>query len=152
MNVLSRKVDKAVMEKKLRFHPCCSSLSLTHLCFSDDLMVIVERTKESVEGALSVFDDFAAWSGLRISLEKSTIYMAGVLDDEKRRILTNFPFEEGELPVRYLGLMTQFMKQQDYQPLVEKIRNMINTWTSRFLSYAGRLQLINSVLMSIVNF
>ena len=41
-------------------------------------MVFVEGTKESVEGAISVFDDYAAWSGLSISLEKSTVYMAGV--------------------------------------------------------------------------
>lgn len=37
-------------------------------------------------------------------------------------------------------------------PLVEKIRGRISSWTSRYLSYAGRLQLISSVLMSIVNF
>lgn len=48
--------------------------------------------------------------------------------------------------------MTQAMKKQDYQPLIEKIRNKISTWTNRFLSYAGRLQSIKAVLMSIVNF
>lgn len=37
-------------------------------------------------------------------------------------------------------------------PLTEKIRSRITTWTSRFLSYAGRLQLIRSEIMSIVNF
>lgn len=154
MNVLSRKIDKAAKEKKFKFHPRCKSLSLTHLCFADDLMVFVEGSKKSVEGALSVFNEFAEWSGLRISLEKSTIYMAGVEEDEKRRILTNFPFEEGALPVRYFGLllMTLSMRKQDYQPLVEKIRNKISTWTCIYLSYAGRLQLINAVLMSIVNF
>jgi len=31
MNVLSRKIDKAVQEKKFKFHPRCKSLSLTHL-------------------------------------------------------------------------------------------------------------------------
>ena len=36
--------------------------------------------------------------------------------------------------------------------MVERIRSKINTWTCRFLSYAGRLQLIKSVLMSIENF
>lgn len=154
MNVLSRKIDKAAKEKKFKFHPRCKSLSLTHLCFADDLMVFVEGSKKSVEGALSVFNEFAEWSGLRISLEKSTIYMAGVEEDVKRRILTNFPFEEGALPVRYFGLllMTLSMRKQDYQPLVEKIRNKISTWTCIYLSYAGRLQLINAVLMSIVNF
>ncbi|CAN7048454.1 unnamed protein product, partial [Brassica rapa subsp. trilocularis] len=56
----------------------------------------------------------------------------------------------GELPVRYLGLplMTKAMRRQDYMTLLEWIRGRICSWTSRFLSYAGRLQLIRSVLMS----
>lgn len=154
MNVLSNKIDKAVEQGKFKFHPQCKELSLTHLCFADDLMVFVEGSKESIEGALSVFDEFAVWSGLCISIEKSTVYMAGVSIEEKGRILANFSFADGDLPVRYLGLplMTQGMKKQDFLPLVKKIRSRINSWTCRFLSYAGRFQLIKSVLMSIVNF
>lgn len=154
MNILSHKIDRAAKERKFTFHPRCKSLALSHLCFADDLMVIVEGTKESIEGALSVFDEFAAWSGFSISIEKSTVYMAGVSSAERSRILVIFSFAEGTLPVRYLGLplMTQVMRRQDYIPLVERVRNKINTWTCRFLSYAGRLQLIKPVLMSIVNF
>ncbi|KAF8116953.1 hypothetical protein N665_0013s0012 [Sinapis alba] len=44
------------------------------------------------------------------------------------------------------------MTRQDYLPLTEKIRTLISTWTSRALSYAGRLQLLKSVIMSTVNF
>ncbi|XP_013739623.2 uncharacterized protein LOC106442489 [Brassica napus] len=101
-------------DKKFALHPGCQSIALTHLCFADDLMVYVEGTKESVEGVLLVFDEFAVWSGLSISLEKSTIYLAGTAEGEKRRILTDFPFAEGELPVRYLGLplLTQAMKNK----------------------------------------
>lgn len=58
MNVLSRKFDQAVTEKKFKFHPGCHKLSLTHLCFADDLMVFVDGTKESIKGALSVFEVF----------------------------------------------------------------------------------------------
>ena len=123
MDILSRKIDKAASEKQFNFHPRCSPLSLTRLCFADDLMVFVEGSKASIEGALAVFGEFAVWSGLKISIEKSTIYMAGVAEEEKRRILLNFPLAEGTLPVRYLGLplMTQVMRKQDYQPVVEKI-------------------------------
>lgn len=80
--------------------------------------------------------------------------MAGVSLEEKSRILMNFPFVDGSLPVRYLGLplMTQVMRKHDYLPLLEKIRNKIGIWTSRFLSYAERLQLIKAILMSIINF
>lgn len=154
MDVLSRKIDRAVAEGKFKFHPGCQKLMITHLCFDDDLMVFVEGSKQSVQGALSVFDEFEKWSGLSISVEKSTIYMAGIPEVEKRSILKNFKFAVGELPVRYLGLplLTQVMKKQDYAPLLEKLRGNISSWTCRFLSYAGRLQLISSVLTSIVNF
>ena len=90
MNVLSLKLDKAMVERKFKVHPGCQNLSLTHLCFADDLMVFVEGSKDSVQGAISVFDEFEVWSGLSISVEKSTIFMAGVSVDEKRSILTNF--------------------------------------------------------------
>lgn len=154
MNVLSQKIDKAVVEKKFAFHPRCKTIALTHLCFADDLMVFVEGSKKSIEGALAVFDEFALWSGLSISIEKSTIFMAEVKSDERRSILSNFPFAEGKLPVKYLGLplMTKAMWKQDYLPLVEKIRSRINIWSCRLLSFAGRLQLIRVVIMSIINF
>ena len=102
MNVLSHKIDKAVHEKKFRFHPGCKALSLTHLCFADDLMVFVEGSKDSVEGALSIFDEFEVWSGLSISLEKSTVYLAGVSDTEKCRIRENFPLVDPKIYTKYL--------------------------------------------------
>lgn len=58
MNVLTLKIDQAAQEKKFRLHPRCQALSLTYLCFADDLMVFVEGSKESIEGALAVFYEF----------------------------------------------------------------------------------------------
>jgi len=154
MNVLSRKIDKAAEDKHIIYHPNCKLLKLTHLCFADDLMVFVRADKKSIEGTLEVFDDFATHSGLKISLEKSTIYMAGVPDIQKEEILQQFPFEYGALPVRYLGLplLTRRMTASDYLPLIEKIRSQINSWTVKALSFAGRLQLIISVIFSLTNF
>ncbi|XP_056862254.1 uncharacterized protein LOC108845088 [Raphanus sativus] len=150
----SVQIDKVMRENRFNLHPKCKALSLTHLCFADDLMVFVEGTKKSIEGALTVFGDFAKWSGLNISIEKSTLFMAGVTDVERSSILRNFPFAEGKLLVRYLGLplMTKVMCKQDYVLLVENVRRNISSWTCRFLTYAGRLQLITAVIMSIVNF
>lgn len=104
MNVLSSRMDKAAMDKCFGYHPLCKRLSLTHLCFADDLLVFVEGLKRFIEGVISFFDGFAVESGLRISLEKSTIYMAGLTQSDKEFILSDFPFEPGALPMRYLGL------------------------------------------------
>lgn len=44
------------------------------------------------------------------------------------------------------------MTRADYEPLIDKIRSRFLSWSSRALSYAGCLQLINSVIVSITNF
>ena len=154
MNVLSKLLDKAASERLIGYHPKCKNVSLAHLCFADDIMVFSDGKKRSVEGTLQVFEEFAKISGLKISLEKSTLYMAGITQENQRAILMNFPFAAGQLPVRYLGLplLTRKMTVADYTPLMEKVRTRMCNWNGRFLSYAGRLQLIQSVIMSLTNF
>lgn len=129
MNILSLKINKAAREKKFKLHHRCKVLSLTHLCIADDLMVFVEGSKVSIKGAISVFEEFAKWSGLNISIKKLTLYVARIEGEESNRILRNFPFAVGTFLVRYLGLplTTKAMGKNDYLPLVERLRSRINT-------------------------
>ncbi|XP_024010162.1 uncharacterized protein LOC112085231 [Eutrema salsugineum] len=154
MNVLSKMLDKAAIEQKFGFHPKCSNISLTHLCFADDLMVFSDGTLRSIQGIFGVFDDFSKRCGLRISVEKSTIFIAGVTDSVRESISQNFPFEFGSLPVRYLGLplLTKQMRSLDYMPLIDRIKGNFNSWNARALSFGGRLQLLSSVVASTLNF
>lgn len=148
MDVLSKMLDKAADARRFGFHPKCKSLGLTHLSFADDLMVLSDGKVRSVEGIVEVFDEFYKHSGLRISMEKSTMYMAGVPQIVRQEIVGKFPFDIGHLQVRYLGLplVTKRLTAGDYAPLIEQIRRRIASWTSRFLSFAGRLNLIHSIL------
>ena len=154
MNVLSKLLDKAAADRLVGYHSRCKNALLTHLCFADDIMVFTDGQKRSVEGVLKVFEKFEKLSGLKISLEKSTLYMAGISANNQNAILENFPFEAGQLPVRYLGLplLTKKMTVADYLSLMEKVRTRMCDWNGRFLSYVGRLQLIKSVIMSLTNF
>ena len=154
MQTLSKLLDKAALEKRIGYHPYCKDLSLTHLCFADDVLVFSDGKKKSIEEILAVFGQFAKMSGLNISLEKSTSYLAGVQAEDSIAILYQFPFEAGTLPVRYLGLplLTKKMTVHDYSRLLSQIRSRISSWTARHLSFAGRLQLIGSVLYSTINF
>ena len=60
-------------------------------------------------------------------------------------------FAKGSFPVKYLGVPLSPWKWNaaDCHGLVDKITKRINYWTTRHLSYAGRIQLINSVLFSL---
>ncbi|KAL9830379.1 putative RNA-directed DNA polymerase [Arabidopsis thaliana] len=154
MDVLSKMLDRAAEEKKFGYHPRCRNFGLTHLSFADDIMVLSDGKVRSVEGIVAVFDAFAKCSGLRISIAKSTLYLAGIPRTSPLHQATRFPFEVGKLPVRYLGLplVTKRLSKADYTPLIEQIRRRIESWTARFLSFAGRLNLISSVLWSVCNF
>lgn len=154
MDVLSKLLDKSAQRNQIGYHPKCKNMGLTHISFADDIMVFTDGSLRSIEGIIEAFDYFAKVSGLKISMEKLTIFYAGISDDEKHVLLNQSDFESGSLPVRYLGLplLTKHMRKSDDEVLIEKIKNLISLWTNRFLSMAGRLQLIGSVLMSIVNF
>lgn len=147
-------LDRAAVQKKFGYHPYCQDLNLTHLSFADDLLIFSDGRKRSVDSILDIFKSFAEASGLHISMEKTTLYLAGFNDTEKQELLSHYTLSHGDLPVRYLGLplLTKQMTAQDYTPLIEKIRARISSWTARFLSFAGRLQLIASVIHSLTNF
>ncbi|GJR66442.1 hypothetical protein Tco_0012507 [Tanacetum coccineum] len=95
-------------------------------------------------------DEFKNASGLVPSLPKSTAYFCNVLNHVKLSILQILPFEEGKLPVKYLGvpLVSSRLMIRDCNELVDKVQLRIQDWKNKSLSIAGRLQLIHSILGS----
>jgi len=93
-------------------------------------------------------------SGLQPNVAKSSIYFAGTSEYIQRDITLLLGFEVGYLPFRYLGLpmTSKRLSQPDWAPLTQKITAKLRHWSSRLLSYAGRLELIKSVLRSIEAF
>lgn len=153
-NVLSKLINRAMVEESIRFHPHCKDVSLSHLSFADDIVVFTDGTAESLQGTLQVFERFAAISGLRINIAKSTVFAAGRGKNELQNAAATVGLSVSALPIKYLGLplTTKIMTRSDYEPLVTKIRSRLLSWMSKALSYAGRLILIKSVIASITNF
>lgn len=50
MQVLSKLLDKAAIEKKIGYHPYCKDINLTHISFADDVLVFSDGKKTSIEG------------------------------------------------------------------------------------------------------
>lgn len=64
----------------------------------------------------------------------------------KRLILTELNMIEGVFPFRYLGVPLHSKKLSfiDCRSLVEKITSKLCHWSTKYLSYGGRLELIRS--------
>ncbi|XP_020243601.1 uncharacterized protein LOC109821859 [Asparagus officinalis] len=78
--------------------------------------------------------------------------MSGIDDSLKQQICSYLNFSEGILPVRYLGvpLISKRLSCLDCSALLSRISEKFQNWQKRkVLSYAGRLQLIKSVILGI---
>ncbi|KAJ9536715.1 hypothetical protein OSB04_un000100 [Centaurea solstitialis] len=111
------------------YHYGCEEFDVTHLCFADDLFVFTRAP----------------------NLQKSDIFFANVPPDVRLAIRECLPFRAGTFPIRYLGvpLSPKVLKAADYGVLVTKVKQRLQNWKSKFLSFGGRKQLISSVLQSL---
>ncbi|WMV37355.1 hypothetical protein MTR67_030740 [Solanum verrucosum] len=126
-------------------------MQIVQLSFADDLLLFSRGDTISVRLMFDIFQEFSLASGLVANADKSSIYFGGAPTSIQNEILHDLGFSQGYLPFRYLGvpLSTKRVSILQYQPLIDKIMSRIQRWTFRFLSYAGRTQLIKSVLFSI---
>ncbi|KAG7564158.1 Reverse transcriptase zinc-binding domain [Arabidopsis suecica] len=99
MDILSKMLDNGATLQQFGYHPKCKNIGLTHISFADDMMVLIDGKIRSIEGIVSIFDEFAKISGLKISMEKSFMYLAGITETVHQDITSQFPFEIGKLPV-----------------------------------------------------
>lgn len=82
------------------------------------------------------------------------MFAAGVKPHELEQLKAATGLTEGALPVRYLGipLCTKKLSLAHCAPLIQSIKSKLHSWTVRSLSFAGRLQLLSTVIAGIINF
>jgi len=95
--------------------------------------------------------DFEELSVLKANPAKSSFFCSSASNDTKQELLDILQMVEGKLPVRYLGvpLITRRLSVADCEALMDKFTSRIDSWCSKHLTFAGRLQLISSVLFSL---
>lgn len=148
MEYLSRLLLRLPIIPLFRYHPRCKKLKLTQLLFAEDILLFCNGDVTSVSPLFQAFNTFSAVSGLTANPAKSCFYCSGVFDGLKCDILALTGMTEGTFPFRYLGVPLHAKKLSpiDCSSLVASITARILTWYAKFLSYAGRVELISSVI------
>ncbi|KAL0461555.1 UNVERIFIED_CONTAM: hypothetical protein Slati_0043100 [Sesamum latifolium] len=88
--------------------------------------------------------------GLYVNPGKSHPILSNVAHVQRRRLLEVLGFQEGHLSVQYLGLplISSRLTLADCRPILMKIDGRIRGWGGLSLSFAARVKLIKSVLMT----
>ncbi|XP_022003175.1 uncharacterized protein LOC110900598 [Helianthus annuus] len=144
----------ALLNPMFKFHAHCSKQKIINVSFADDLFVFVRGDANSVNCLKNALAKFTSMSGLVPSPSKSTVFFCNVPRNTKDEILELMPFQEGTLPVRYLGvpLISTKLAYKECKTHVERMDRRIDNWMSKALSFAGRIQLINSVLSAMYTY
>ncbi|KAL0437489.1 UNVERIFIED_CONTAM: Retrovirus-related Pol polyprotein from type-2 retrotransposable element R2DM [Sesamum radiatum] len=151
MEFFLRMIKRKTTNSEFNFHPKCEKLKITHLLFADDLMLFSCGDFLSIHILMECLQEFRDVSGLAVNTSKSSIFRVGIVDNELDVILARTEFTRREMPVWYLGipLGAQRLSVSDYSPLMDCIAYCISKWTTKSLSFSGRLELIRSIIQGV---
>lgn len=98
--------------------------------------------------------DFRSFYGLDMNAAKSEEFFSGYSNEEKTSLSDLAGIDLGIFPTRYLDfpLSPKKLSFTDLQPFLERITVKLHSWTTKFLSYAGKIRLISSVIYGMINF
>jgi hypothetical protein len=70
MEGLSLFLEEVASNSLFSYHPTCSVIKLSHLCFADDLLIFSAATLASIRCYIGVLAQFEALSGLKANLPR----------------------------------------------------------------------------------
>jgi hypothetical protein len=124
--------------------------SLRTSFYADDAVIFLNPVKEEVGVVAEILHLFGTVSGPKTNRNKCVVYPINCTDINLEEVLQVFQCPVQSFPCSYLGfpLHTRQLCRVDFQPLIDKMENMLPMWKGRFLNKAWHLKLLNSVLSS----
>ncbi|KAL0286587.1 UNVERIFIED_CONTAM: Retrovirus-related Pol polyprotein from type-2 retrotransposable element R2DM [Sesamum radiatum] len=112
------------------YHWRCEAVQLFQLSFADDLLLFSKAEPNSIQLFKDGLIDFAELSGLQANLQKSHLILSRSAAAYRDSLLAILDFQEGHLPLRYLGLplLASRLTISDCQPILRKMEARIKGW------------------------
>lgn len=128
---------------------------LNHLLFADDTMFFTKSNVQCCTTVLQILRDYELASEQKINTEKSSIYFSAKTPLMVRnRVKRHLGIEKEGGVGKYLGLPEHFgRKKKDlFVSIVDRMKQKAMSWSSRYLSTAGKMTMLQSVLSPIPSF
>ncbi|KAK2426743.1 hypothetical protein QL285_025379 [Trifolium repens] len=151
--VLSRSISKLVNQGVLnQIKGTRNCWVPSHSFYADDLLIFCKGNLSGLKALKNLFDQYALESGQVINPSKSTIYSGSITPGRLNLIVQLLNFKLGSIPFVYLGVPIFKGKPTSLhlQPVADKIKLKLSAWKASLLSIAGRVQLVRSVVQSML--
>ena len=124
-------------------------LSILH--YADDTIIFFDHDLEQAKNLKLLLVAFEQLSGLKINFHKREIFCYGAAKEAEEFYTDLFGCNAGEYPFRYLGIPMHHRQllNSEWHKVEERFEKKLSCWKAKYLSYGGRLVLLNSVLSSL---
>ncbi|RVW81815.1 Transposon TX1 uncharacterized 149 kDa protein [Vitis vinifera] len=121
---------------------------ISHLQFSDDTIFFSNTREEDLQTLKSLLLAFGHISGLKVNLDKSNIYGINLDQAHISRLAETLECKAFGWPILYLGLPLGGNPRVGgfWDPVIERISRRLDGWQKTYLSFRGRITLIQSCL------
>jgi hypothetical protein len=101
----------------------------------------------------ALLHSFVDSTGLRVNYSKSQMYPINVSDEKMAILAATFGCDVGSMPFTYLGLPMGTTKPriEDFTSMMDRVERRLSA-CSTWLSYSGRLDMINSTITPITTY
>jgi hypothetical protein len=125
---------------------------LSILQYADNTILFMEHDLEKAHNLKLIFAAFEQLSGVKINFHKSEMFCFGGAQDEAALYAELFGCEQGQFPIRYLGIPIHYwiLKIAECKLVDEILQKRLSSWKGKLLFLGGRLVLINLVLTNMV--
>ncbi|KAL0288269.1 UNVERIFIED_CONTAM: hypothetical protein Sangu_2666000 [Sesamum angustifolium] len=150
----SRRPDANVvfkLDKVKAYDQAPGLIRVSHLAYANDLMIFTTTSRQNIELLRDFLRAYERVSGQLINGSKSSFivgHQASSLQTQAVQDVLGYQLKR--LPVKYLGvpLYKGNRKACLFDPIISRLRDLLQGWAITNLSHGGRLALIQSVLQA----
>nr|KYP61675.1 Transposon TX1 uncharacterized [Cajanus cajan] len=126
-------------------------IQISHLQFADDTLLLTQGDWRSLETIKAILQNFELVSGLKVNFSKSNLIGMNMPDQWLEQGANLLNCRRGAFPFKYLGLPVGDHPARGamWQVIVEVVQRRLALWENKYISLAGRVILLKSVLSAL---
>jgi len=121
--------------------------------YADDTLLLLQADAKQLFFLKALLHSFAISTGLHVNYRKSHMYPIHITQEKLSHLAAMFGCDVGSMPFTYLGLPmgTTKPKFEDLTPMMDRVERRLSA-CSTWLSYSGRLEMVNSMITPITTY
>lgn len=125
-------------------------VGVSHIQYADDTILVGDMSSSNVRAVKCILS-FELAAGLRVNFHKSGLIGIKANGGNIEQASTTLNCKVSNLPFKFLGILVGANQRRSatWVPLINSLQKWLQGWRNKYLSFGGRVILINAVLSAL---